>query len=108
MRETLHDDRDISELFIALELAWGIIANVSNGDWTQQSEAWRAAAADWRDSHYLASPEATTVRGAAGRAMNEIAWRREYEGTFPPVTPPHGDALLNHLREHDGPTHNED
>lgn len=36
----------------ALDLAWGIIANVSGGDWSQQSEEWRKAATRWRDELY--------------------------------------------------------
>ena len=37
-----------------LELAWGLIANASGGDWTRETEEWRVAAAKWRDS-WLAS-----------------------------------------------------
>jgi hypothetical protein len=29
--------------------AWAIIANVSEGDWTQQSDEWLTAATRWRD-----------------------------------------------------------
>jgi len=32
-----------------LHEAWTLIANVSGGDWTQQSEEWQEAAARWRD-----------------------------------------------------------
>lgn len=33
-----------------LEIAWGIIANVSNGDWARsQDPEWVAAAERWRD-----------------------------------------------------------
>lgn len=35
-----------------LEAAWGIMANVSDGDWTAQSKVWRLAAAHWRDAYY--------------------------------------------------------
>lgn len=35
----------------ALELAWGIIANASGGDWTKESPEWQAAAARWRDGY---------------------------------------------------------
>lgn len=34
-----------------IERAWGIIANVSNGDWKLQSEDWQEAAADFRDGY---------------------------------------------------------
>jgi hypothetical protein len=36
------------------EMAWGIIANVSGGDWTRQSDEWREAAARWRDQYFAA------------------------------------------------------
>jgi hypothetical protein len=35
-----------------IEYAWGIIANVSGSDWTQQSEVWQGAAAKWRDQYH--------------------------------------------------------
>jgi hypothetical protein len=35
------------------EDAWAVIANVSNGDWLQQSAEWRAAAQRWRDRYDL-------------------------------------------------------
>lgn len=34
-----------------LELAWGIIANAGNGDWTKETPQWQEAAAKWRDSY---------------------------------------------------------
>lgn len=38
------------ELRDSIETAWGIIANVSGGDWEKQSAEWQQAAARWRDS----------------------------------------------------------
>jgi hypothetical protein len=35
-----------------LVLAWGLIANVGNGDWTTQTEDWQKAATEWRDRWY--------------------------------------------------------
>lgn len=35
-----------------LEEAWGIIANVSGGDWTLQIHVWQKAAAAWRDKYH--------------------------------------------------------
>jgi len=32
-----------------LEVAWSIIANASNGNWSEQSLAWQEAAKRWRD-----------------------------------------------------------
>lgn len=29
--------------------AWGVIANVSEGDWEKQPEAWQMAAVNWRE-----------------------------------------------------------
>lgn len=33
----------------AINLAWGIIANVDGGNWTRQSKEWQRAAMKWRD-----------------------------------------------------------
>lgn len=33
-------------------MAWTIIANVSEGDWTQQTDEWQAAAVRWRDQFH--------------------------------------------------------
>lgn len=41
-----------------LELAWGLIANVSGGNWGQQSTEWQHAAANWRD-RWLGTPGGT-------------------------------------------------
>lgn len=41
-----------AELFNALELAWGLIANASGGDWTKESREWQDAAARWRDEQF--------------------------------------------------------
>jgi hypothetical protein len=42
----------------ATEMAWGIIANVSGGDWSQQSQEWRDAARRWHDAFVLGEGEA--------------------------------------------------
>ena len=44
-----------------LVLAWGIIANVGNGDWSTQTADWQTAATSWRDKWYEA-------QGQIGRA----------------------------------------
>lgn len=36
----------------ALEAAWGVIANVSEGDWSKQTDEWRGAAERFRDQHW--------------------------------------------------------
>ncbi len=36
----------------AAEMLWVVLANVSGGDWTKQSEEWQEAAARWRDNYF--------------------------------------------------------
>lgn len=36
-----------------VDLAWGIIANVNNGDWSQQSKEWLESANKWRDEYIV-------------------------------------------------------
>lgn len=43
-----------------LSNAWGIIANVGNGDWKTQTAEWQEAAAKYRDSIFPVAPKATT------------------------------------------------
>jgi hypothetical protein len=38
----------------AAEMLWVVLANVSGGDWKQQSEEWQEAAARWRDNYFAA------------------------------------------------------
>jgi hypothetical protein len=38
----------------AAEMLWVVLANVSGGDWTQQSAEWQEAAAHWRDNYFAA------------------------------------------------------
>ena len=40
------------QLDLGLELAWGIIANVSGGNWDIQTDEWQNAAARWRDKYF--------------------------------------------------------
>jgi hypothetical protein len=35
-----------------IETAWGIIANVSGGDWTRQKPHWQEAVVRWRDNDF--------------------------------------------------------
>ena len=35
-----------------LSLAWGIIANAGQGDWTREGHEWRDAATRWRDQYH--------------------------------------------------------
>ena len=41
--------------------AWGIIANVSNGDWTKQKIDWQNAAIKWRDEVFSKAKETKTL-----------------------------------------------
>jgi hypothetical protein len=36
----------------AAEMLWVVLANVSGGDWTKQSQEWQEAAARWRDNYF--------------------------------------------------------
>ena len=36
----------------AAEMLWVVLANVSGGDWTMQSEDWQQYAARWRDNYF--------------------------------------------------------
>lgn len=57
-----------------LEAAWGIIANVSGGDWSLETPSWQAAAAAWRDRVLPAIAARTSQRAAAaGAAAQEAA-----------------------------------
>lgn len=52
---------ELTRLLADMHSAWGVIANVSGGDWTQQSAEWQEAASRWRDlcfhAHALAGRE---------------------------------------------------
>lgn len=40
------------ELLDLAEVAWAVIANVGNGNWSGQSDAWRGAAENWRKQYH--------------------------------------------------------
>lgn len=78
--------RDVAELMLALELAWGVIANVSAGDWTQQSPEWQAAAGHWRDTHFIAKPSSCVpTRTDALSARTSAQWKGVEHATHEPV-----------------------
>lgn len=35
-----------------LEAAWGLIANVGQGNWDTQTEGWKEAATRWREGYH--------------------------------------------------------
>ena len=41
----------IAGLLEHIDLAWGVIANAGDGDWSKESEQWRGAAERWRDRY---------------------------------------------------------
>lgn len=53
-----------SELMDHLEAAWGLLANVDNGDWFEQHAQWRMAAIAWRDRYHLLLDRYIQVRDA--------------------------------------------
>jgi hypothetical protein len=42
----------VAELEGVLETAWGLIANVSEGDWSKQPIEWQEAVVRWRDKDF--------------------------------------------------------
>ena len=46
------NDARIKQLEDVLETAWGLIANVSQGDWTKQHPDWQEAVVRWRDTQF--------------------------------------------------------
>lgn len=44
----------LPDLANAAEMLWVVLANVSGGDWTQQTPEWQEAAARWRDNYFAA------------------------------------------------------
>jgi hypothetical protein len=58
-------EAQIADLIEAGEALWGVVANASNGNWSEQSAEWQAAAARWRDNWErarLAAPPTEPVR----------------------------------------------
>lgn len=47
-----------AEMRDAAEMLWTVVANVSGGDWTKQSDEWQTAAARWRDAYHKALAKA--------------------------------------------------
>jgi hypothetical protein len=60
----------VDTLMNALESAWGIIANVSNGNWIQQPGDWQGAAESWRDRYLVLLNEwVAATRGQSSLPM---------------------------------------
>ena len=48
-----------------LEFAWGVIANVSGGDWKKQSPEWQEAVIRWREQYHQILDEYVSTTTAA-------------------------------------------
>src|SRR3990167_8494477 len=57
-----------------LETAWGIIANVSEGNWEKQLQIWQDAAVRWRDKYHalLAGKERDLTKGESSGQNHEL------------------------------------
>jgi hypothetical protein len=58
------------EMSDAAEMLWVVLANVSGGDWTQQTIEWQEAAARWRD-YYFSVLKRSSVPGVAASVLSE-------------------------------------
>jgi len=52
--ELVGEDKKVQRLEGAAEMLWAVLANVSGGDWTRQTEEWQVYAARWRDNYFEA------------------------------------------------------
>lgn len=55
----------VAELENCIEGAWGIIANVSRGNWTEQHPEWQEAAIKWRDRYVITRHASMAKMGGA-------------------------------------------
>jgi hypothetical protein len=55
LTERLAAQAEVKRLIERLECAWGVIANAGAGDWANETAAWQAAAARWRDECWHAT-----------------------------------------------------
>ena len=75
--------RGLEAMADAAEMLWVVLANVSGGDWTQQTPEWREAAARWRDNYFAllssrrAEPEpsfGTLARHCTDEGLSTTTW----------------------------------
>ncbi len=59
------------QLLELAELAWGVIANASGGNWDRQSQEWQEAAIRWRERWREASAATTTTPFARRQTSGE-------------------------------------
>ena len=53
----------IDRMAEAAEMLWVVLANVSGGDWSKQTQEWQDAAARWRDNYFDALRERDQRQG---------------------------------------------
>ena len=76
----------------AAEMLWVVLANVSGGDWSKQSQEWQDAAARWRNNYFEAlnaatppTPDPVNERGEPGIVLTGPA---EAYKDIQPIGPP--------------------
>jgi hypothetical protein len=80
-------------------MLWVVLANVSGGDWAQQSAEWQEAAARWRDNYFRVHEaahalEASVVSvGVTGKVFQATPCDTCGSPRTVSVTCPHCDAL---------------
>lgn len=82
-RAAILADREAREpdLWNLLEVAWGVIANASGGDWTQEPKMFQAVAAMWRDDYFSAlrnGPQPTNERANVDALAEALRAARSY------------------------------
>jgi hypothetical protein len=68
--KTKMSDGNSAALLDAAEMLWTVVANVSGGDWTEQTPEWQQAAARYRDKYFAALAASASAPAAdAGICM---------------------------------------
>ncbi len=62
MSDNPPSSREPVKMSDAAEMLWVVLANVSGGDWTKQTQEWQDAAARWRDYYFAALKDASPSR----------------------------------------------
>ncbi len=62
----------MSEMNSMIEVAWGLIANASNGDWTKQHPEWVSAAEQWRERFHALLDSQRNVDGQQPQSQAPI------------------------------------
>lgn len=56
----------------AAEMLWGVVANVSGGNWEEQSKEWQEAAAKWRDYYMSISTPDDKLQRVKNRLAEKV------------------------------------